>query len=173
MRHSTDRSAAVPAEVARHKVLRTRLLAEIPDLDAETLADTLEGLSDLKEMLAEVLRSALDDEAVVAGLATRLADMKARLERLETRAQRKRQLVLQAMTEAEIERLAEADFTASLRQGAPTLELVAEDKIPAAYWKPQPPKLDRQGILSALKAGTEIEGAVLAAPQLQLSVRTK
>jgi hypothetical protein len=173
MRHSTDRSAALPTEVARHKVLRTRLLAEIPDLDAETLADTLEGLTDLKEMLAEVLRSALDDEAVVAGLATRLADMKARLDRLETRAERKRQLVRQAMTEAEIDRLAEADFTASLRQGAPTLDVIAEDKIPAAYWKPQPPKLDRQGILSALKAGTEIEGAVLAAPQLQLSVRTK
>ena len=67
----------------------------------------------------------------------------------------------------------EADFTASLRQGAPALEVVAEDKIPAAYWKPQPPKLDRQGLLAALKAGTAIEGAALAPPHLQLSVRTK
>jgi Siphovirus Gp157 len=173
MRHPPDRSAALPAELARHKVLRARLLAEIPDLDADTLADTLEGLTDLKEMLAEVLRSALDDEALATGLSARLGDMKARLERLATRAERKRQLVLKAMTEAEIDKLAEADFTASLRQGAPTLAVIAEDKIPAAYWKPQPPKLDRQGILSALKAGTEIEGAVLAAPQMQLSVRTK
>ena len=51
--------------------------------------------------------------------------------------------------------------------------MVAEDKIPAAYWKPQPPKLDRQGLLAALKAGTAIEGAALAPPHLQLSVRTK
>ena len=62
------------------------------------------------------------------------------------------------MAEAEIPRLAEADFTASLRQGALALEVVAEDKIPAAYWKPQPPKLDKQGLLTALKSGTEIEG---------------
>ena len=154
-------------------MLRDRLLAEIPDIDAETLADTLEGITDLREMLAEVIRSALDDEALAAGLSTRLADMKSRLERFETRAKRKRQLVLQAMTEAEIDKLAEADFTASLRQGAPALDVVAEDKIPAAYWKPQPSKLDKQGLLAALKAGTEIEGVAIAAPQIQLSVRTK
>ena len=57
--------------------------------------------------------------------------------------------------------------------GRRPLEVVAEDKIPAAYWKPQPPKLDRQGLLAALKAGTAIEGAALAPPHLQLSVRTK
>ncbi len=77
------------------------------------------------------------------------------------------------MTEADIAKLAEADFTASLRQGAPSIEVLAEDKIPAAYWKPQPPKLDKLGILAALKSGTDIEGATIAAPQVQLSVRTK
>jgi hypothetical protein len=99
--------------------------------------------------------------------------MKARLERLEERAKRKRQLVLRAMAEAQISKLAEADFTASLRTGAPTLDVVAEDKIPAAYWKPQPPKLDRQSILAALKTGAEVEGTCLIPPQPQLSVRTK
>ena len=79
-----------------------------------------------------------------------------------------------AMSEAEIPKLTVADFTASLRHGAPTLEVVEpRTKIPAAYWKPQPPKLDRQGLLAALKAGTAIEGAALAPPHLQLSVRTK
>ena len=124
-------------------------------------------------MLAEVVRSALDDEALAGGLSTRLSDMKARLERLEERAKRKRQLVLRAMSEAEIPKLTEADFTASVRAGAPTLEVVAEDKIPAAYWKPQPPKLDKQGILAALKSGADVEGASLHPPQMQLSVRTK
>ena len=68
------------------------------------------------------------------------------------------------MSEAEIPKLTVADFTASLRHGAPTLEVVEEAKIPAAYWKPQPPKLDRQGLLAALKGGTVIEGAVLEPP---------
>ena len=99
--------------------------------------------------------------------------MKARIERFETSAKRKRELALKAMNEAEIPKLLVADFTASLRHGAPTLEVLEETKIPAAYWKPQPPKLDRQGLLAALKAGTAIEGAVLEPPRLQLSVRTK
>jgi hypothetical protein len=153
--------------------LRGQLLAEFPDLDDETLHDTLEGITELKQMLAEVVRSALDDEALAGGLSTRLSDMKARLDRLEERAKRKRQLVLRAMAEAEITKLTEADFTASMRTGAPILEVVAEDKIPAAYWKPQPPKLDKQGILAALKSGATVEGASLNPPQMQLSVRTK
>ena len=124
-------------------------------------------------MLAELVRSALVDEALASGLSTRLSDMKARLERLEARARRKRQLVLEAMTQAELKRLEEADFTASLRQSAPALEVVAEDRIPVAYWKPQPAKLDRQGLLGALKNGVDIDGVALATPSLQLSVRTK
>ena len=166
-------TSSVQTEVWRYSAFRARLLAELPDLDEDTLADTLEGITDLKEMLAELVRSALGDEALAGALSTRLCDMKARLERLEARAKRKRQLVLEAMTQAELKRLEEADFTASLRQSAPALEVVAEDTIPVAYWKPQPSKLDRQGLLGALKNGVDIDGVALAASTLQLSVRTK
>ena len=144
---------ALAGELHSHVSLRQRLLAEIPELDEETLADTLEGLTYLPELLAELIRSALADEALAAGLAARLADMKARLARFEAAAQRKRQLALRAMAEAALPRLVQPDFTASLRQGAPALEIVAEDRIPAVYWRPQAPKLDRQGLLAALKGG--------------------
>ena len=173
MRISLHAPEALWRETANHLVLRQHLLAEIPDLDAETLADTLEGITDLREMLAELIRSALEDEALASGLSTRLNDMKARLERLETRAGRKRQLALRVMGEADIQKLTESDFTASLKQGAPTLDVVDEGKVPAAYWKPQPSKLDRQGLLAALKAGVAIEGVAIAAAQTQLSVRTR
>lgn len=173
MRVISSPVVAVPMEAARYRVARDRLVAEFPDLDDETLHDTLEGITDLKQMLAEVVRSALDDEALASALSTRLSDMKARLERIEERGKRKRQLVLRAMTEAEIGKLAEPDFTASVRTGVATLEVVSEDQIPAAYWKPQPPKLDKQGIIAALKSGAAVEGASLIPPQLQLSVRTK
>ena len=161
------------AEMHRYSRLRDELLGQIPDLDQQTLSDTLEGITDLREILAELTRSALEDEALASGLAIRLADMKLRIERFDSDAKAKRQLVLRTMTAAEITQLAEPDFTASLRQGAPTLDVVAEDKIPPAYWKPQPPKLDKQGLLTALKSGTEIEGVTIEPPQMQLTVRTK
>jgi hypothetical protein len=173
MNQAIVRTDTVRLEVTKHGLLRDRLREQYPGLDDETLSDTLEGITDLREMVAELVRSALEDEALSAGLATRLSEMKGRLQRLGDRVEKKRALALRAMTEAEIQTVIEPDFTASLRRGGPVLDIVAEEHIPESYWKPQPPKLDRQALLAALKGGIEIEGVALAAPQVQLSVRTK
>jgi hypothetical protein len=173
MRTLTQPEVHLNGHVQLYDHHRRALLAEFPDLDDTTLSDTLEGITDLKQMLAELVRSALDDEALAEALSTRLSDMKGRLDRIEDRAKRKRQLVLRAMTDSAIAKLTEPDFTASLKNGVPTLEIVAEENIPAAYWKPQPPKLDKQSILTALKSGAEVEGTCLVPAVKQLSVRTK
>ena len=153
--------------------LKDRLLQEFPALDEETLADTLEGITDLHEMIAAVIRSALVDEALHLGLRSRLEDMKGRLSRLEFRASKKRELALTAMTEAGLSKFEQTDFTASARAGSPVLVVIAEERIPEAYWLPQPPKLDRQAILGELKRGIEIPGAQMSNPKPVLSVRTK
>ena len=67
--------ASVTFEVSKYELLRQRLLSEYPTIDEETLADTLEGITDLHEMIAAVIRSALVDEALHAGLRFRLDDM--------------------------------------------------------------------------------------------------
>ena len=89
-------------ELAKHRSLKASLREKLPDIDDETLADTLEGISDLREMLAELVRSALEDDALFAGLSTRLAEMRSRLERLKLQAEKNSALALAAMTEAEI-----------------------------------------------------------------------
>jgi Gp157 protein len=167
------RQQPFPTELPRYQLLKQQLLVDHGDLDEETLADTLEGISDLPDMIAAVIRSALVDEALHAGLRGRLDEMRERLARLELRFKRKRELALDAMTEVGLSKLAQPDFTASTRPGTPSLVVVTEEAIPPAYWISQPPKLDRLTVLSELKRGAAIEGAQLSNPKPVLTVRTK
>lgn len=164
---------SVRVEVSKHLLLKQRLLEEFPDLDDTTLGDTLEGASELREMLAAVMRSSLDDDTLVDSLGRRLTDMRLRLERLRDAAQKKRDLVLAAMQDASIPKLVEPDFTVSVRRGAQGFDVICEENIPPNYWKPQPAKLDRVAVLNHLKAGICVQGAKLVPAKMQLSVRTK
>ena len=160
-------------EASKFLWLKQQLTADFPDTDEETLADTLEGITELHEMIAAVIRSALEDEALQAGLRTRLEEMRHRLARLEERGHKKRQLALDTMCDVGLKKLEQPDFTASARAGIPPLVIVADDVIPEPYWVPQPPKLDRQSLLADLKRGEVIPGAQLGNPQPCLAVRTK
>ena len=160
-------------EAIRYQRLRHRLLSDCPEIDEDTLSDTLEGITNLHEMIAAVIRSALVDEALQVGLRTRLEDMRQRLARLEERGAKKRQLALETMCEVGLKKLEQPDFTASARTGTPSLVIVSEGQVPEPYWVPQPPKLDRQALLADLKRGAEIAGAQLGNPRPTLAVRTK
>jgi Siphovirus Gp157 len=156
-----------------YKAVKERLRAEDPSLDEETLADTVEGLTELHEILASIIRAALVDEALVAGLKGLIADMEDRRERLQDRAAKRRQIAKEAMAELDIKKLQAPDFTASLRPGMPSLLVIDEAAVPSIYWEPRPPKLDRVGLLTDLKQGTEVSGAALSNPEPILTVRTR
>ncbi len=51
------------SELTLHTELRRRLLEAEPDLDEQTLLDTLEGATDLNAAIGELVRSALLDGA--------------------------------------------------------------------------------------------------------------
>ena len=160
-------------QLSHHQYLRQRLEATFPDADEETLRDTLEGMTNLTEMLAEVLRSCLEDQSLASALRSRVSDMQERCARFDERARKKRELVTSVMEQAALKKLVEPDFTVSLRPSRPPLMIIDEAAIPGDYWKPQPAKLDRMGLISVLGAGRDIAGAVLGNPPMTISVRTK
>ncbi len=163
----------VKQELTHHRYLRERLEAAFPDADEETLMDTLEGMTSLTDSLAELLRSSQEDQSLASALRSRMSDMQERCTRFEERARKKRELVCTVMEEAELKKLTEPDFTVSLRPSRAPLMIIDEAAIPGDYWRPQPAKLDRMGLISALSNGRDIPGAVLGNPPMTISVRTK
>ena len=156
----------------QHEYLRQQLAERFPDADEETLRDTLEGMTDLTDMLAELIRSSLDDKALVTALKQREADMKERRERFENRAQKKRDLVEATMERADIKKIAEADFTAGMRAGKRKVMVIDEAAIPESFWRTQAPTLDKVALLAALQANA-VAGATLNNPKPVLAIRTK
>ena len=156
-----------------YRTIRDRIRAKDPQIDEQTLADTVEGLTDLHDIVAAIFRAALADEALATGLKGRIAEMQDRYDRLQECAANRRQIAKGVMAELDIKKITAADFTVSVRPGMPALLVLDEAAVPSIYWQPRDPRLDRQGLLNDLKDGADIKGVALSNPEPVLSVRTK
>ena len=161
------------SEVSHYLILAGALKERFGELDDETLKDTLEGISDLPEAVAAVIRSSLDDEAFILGLKGRMEDLGARLARLRERYEKKRALARWAMVEADLEKVMAEDLSVSLRKGGEKLEVIDEARVPEAFFVPQPAKLDRKSLTEALKRGEMVNGALLVMADPTISVRVR
>src|SRR5260221_2054148 len=134
-----------------YRAIRDRVREQDPQIDEQTLADTVEGLTDLHEIIIAIVRSALADEALATGLKSRIADMQGRLERLQDRASKRRGIAKDVMTELDLKKITAPDFTVSIRPGMPGLQVLDEAAVPSIYWQPRAPRLKREGLLTDVK----------------------
>ena len=114
---------------------------------------SLASLGDLHEIVTAIIRSALADEALATGLKGRIAEMQERLDRLQDRASKRRQIAKDVMVELDLKKITAPDFTVSIRPGMPALLVLDEAAVPSIYWEPRDPRLNRQGLAERPQRG--------------------
>lgn len=149
------------------------LLGNMRDLlgdDADLIASTVEGETQLVDVMQRGLARVLELNGMLDGIAGMIASLKDRGERLETQRDRIKELLSVAMQTAGMKRLESPLATVSLRAVAPSVVVTSESDIPSRFWKPQEPKLDKRELLKALKDGA-IAGAQLSNGGQTISIK--
>jgi hypothetical protein len=129
-------------ETAAARVLKAALM-EVTD-DPDTLADTIEGATNLHEAIAAVMDGIGEDDMLCAGLSNMMQALSQRKSRLESRIDRRRVAIERAMAAGELTKLELPQATLSLRRVPPALHIVSETLIPTNFWQPQPPGSTRK-----------------------------
>lgn len=146
-------------------------LSKLPGMDEETTRDTIEGETDLHGAIAGAVAMLSEAETMRFGLIAKITEFDARLARYEGRIDFLRSAIEQAMVIGELTKLELPEATLSLGKRAANVVITDEAAIPAQYWKPQDPVLDRAALKAALKDKTTIPGATLGNGSVSLTLR--
>ena len=143
------------------------------DCDPKLLLDTIEGETNLAEACALVLEQTHEDEILIEGLDAKIKELQTRKGRIEKSVESRRGIILMAMDKAGLQTIRSPLGTMTARPTPPKTTITDEALIPAKFWKPSDPKLDRAAVAEALKADEAVPGASLSNGGLTLSVRIK
>ena len=135
------------------------------DLDEQTIADTLEGLSgDLEAKATNVAKFVRNLEATAAQIKEAEASMAARRKALEKRADGLKRYLFSNMEFAGIQRIECPYFVLSIKSNPPAVDVFDAAQVPAEFMRqPEPPPAapDKAAIKDALKAGKDVPGCRL------------
>ena len=158
-----------------HADLREKLKAEygLAD-DDQALIDTLDGMSDLKEMLVWAARRVKELQAQSAGLKDYIGELRVRQERIDGSAERLRECIAIAMLESGETSIKDAAVTLSARIGPSKVHITNELELPEGYMRAKTTYTpDKEAIRAALDAGHPVQGAQLTNGQPTLTLRVK
>lgn len=135
------------------------------EIDDQTFADTLEGLSgELEVKATNVAMFIRNLEASADAIKAAEKQMADRRKALEAKSDRMRQYLLDNMLRTGITKIDCPYFALSIRKNPPAVEVLNQDMIPDEYFdipEPPPPTLNKNRLKDDLKAGVVVEGAKL------------
>ena len=161
-----DPRFALSQELEAKQTLLDQLRALTAD-DPDFFIDVIEGETNLLELIAALDASIVDDEVLVDGAKTALDKLQNRKRSAETRIELKRRLLAHTLHQIGLKTLRTPTATLSLAEASLKAIPVAPEEIPARWWKPQPPKLDQDGLTKAIRAREKAlkEAAALTDPE--------
>ncbi len=133
------------------------------DLDEQTIADTLEGLSgELEQKATNVAMFVRNLEATAAQIKDAEKQMAERRKAIEAKADSIRQYLKANMQRTGITKIECPYFAISLKKNPPSVVIDDLSSIPAEYMvtpPPPPPAPDKALIKSAIQSGKDVAGA--------------
>jgi hypothetical protein len=160
--------------VRLYAMIKEQILFENKELfeDDKTLLDILEGLSDLNEQIAAIVRDAERAKAMAAALKIIIDDNVSRKQRFEAKAERLRSLALWAMQEATLPKVESPDMTISQMPGRAKVIITDDALVPDEFCKiERTPK--KNEIAEELKSGRFVGYAAFSNVVPILKVTTK
>lgn len=139
------------------------LAVRMGDVDKDEIPKVLEELNAIDDSfnnkavnVVKMIKSYEADAAAVKEEKKRLND---RQQTLENKAKRLKEYLYDNMKLLNKNRINSELFNISIRKNPPKLVVSSDQFIPEQYWIPQPSKLDKQALLSDLKANVlEVDG---------------
>jgi len=133
------------------------------DFDEQTIADTMEALqgefNDKAVSIIKLVENLNGDTSVIDAEIKRLQERK---QVINNKQKRLREYLLHNMEANEITKIECPLFTASLRKGLESVEIIDESLLPDEFVKAEVvTKADKKAIKDALKAGESVPGAAL------------
>lgn len=152
------------------------LRVEGADDDADLVADTIEGETDLLEAIGSALDEIDEAEVLIMGGKAKIEQIGGRVAAEERRVERVRAAIERAIVASELAtplKLPTATITIAKRKAQPVID--NEAVIPSRFFVQPPapaPKLDKKALADALAQGP-VDGAHLDNGSISLTVRRK
>ncbi len=164
--------STVAQELQVYEEIKAKLLADNPELDDQTLLDTLEGACDLTDRITNICRAAVEADLQAEVVGQMIKNQQARKKRHEDRSERLRSLALWAMQEAGIPKIPAADITIAIGRGRASV-IITDDKALPLDFVEFIAKPDKAKIKEAIENGQSIPGASLNNSMPALTIRTR
>ena len=142
--------------------------------DDETYSDTLEGETNVMELLDGEIAAMQSDEALAEAIKAQEDALRTRRERISMRADAHKKNIKLILQHAVLQKAERPRATVSIRPGSLSVRIVDEAEIPSQLMREKVTRApDKAAIKAQIEAGVEVPGAVIERGDDTVSVRVK